>query len=301
MTKAGKSLLFLLYLCIIGGFIYLFVHWNGIIKNISQGEVEKERRKWEEVVKNLEANIAALKKEAEGKKEVVSQEVSGPEFSLPLGKEEVDCEKVKSRLLNFFGYLDGKEYVINFELKNGSQEHYNQVMAELSQKIPIASETGLDFEALMLNKIHFFRVLGKNNILLVKEILANERGNLETILMEFFEYFKAYDFCPSQEIFVPSPEVRYEYASYFLNTFGGKSYLLRRSSRIRILVTYYAVLTLHEANEKVLNQHGINIQPYLNQIFEEINARNDLIYKNMYLKTLSEIKSKYPFIKSGTE
>jgi hypothetical protein len=35
----------------------------------------------------------------------------------------------------------------------------------------------------------------------------------------------------------------YEYASY-LNTLGGRSYLMRRDSKVRLLTTYYCILVL---------------------------------------------------------
>jgi len=305
MIKTGKPLILILPLCVLGVFVYLFFNWDGVIKEISKGEVEKEREKWERVVKRLEADIATSKKEAEERKPGVPgekiSELFGYEFVQPLEKEKVDCEKLRQQVTNFFGYLDGKDYIKKFRLKNGTIEHYNKVMAELSQEAPMVSEVVLDFETLMLNAVHFYRVLGKKNIQMIKEILAIEGENLEMIMGVFFEYFKANDRCQDKEFFVPPPAVRYEYAGFFLNTLGGKAYLFRRNSRIRILANYYSVLVLHEANEKVLNRHGIDIQPHLNRVIEETSARNDLIFQKRYLETLYEIKNKYPSFKAAME
>jgi hypothetical protein len=298
MEKTGKIVTVALLLCGIGLLAYLFLDWSEKVKDASKTEVEEERKKWEKEVEQLEAVIADLQRQAqeEGPKVSPDKEAAlfGPDPTVPSETEIVGCEELKARVLNFFHYLDGRDYIKDLKMQETSAEYYNRVMADVSQAIPVVSEVALDFETLMLNTIHFFRVVKKENIELFKKVLANEGENLEMVMREFFAYFATPDQCQDEAVYVPSPAVRYEYAGFFLNTLGGKAYLFRRDSRIRILVTYYSVLALHEANEKLLNRHGVDIRPHLNNSLEEIGARNDLLFQREYLERLFDIQSSYP-------
>jgi hypothetical protein len=298
MGKTEKTIAAVLLLCGIGVLVYLFFNWSEKVKDVSKAEVEKERKQWEKKVEQLEAVIADFERKAQEEKPNASPDkeaaLFGADATVPSETEAGACEDLKIQALNFFHYLDGRDYLKDLNLQKTSAECYNNAMADLSQSIPVVSEVALDFETLMLNTLHFFRVLKKKNIEFFKEVLANEGENLELVMRLFFAYFAAPDQCQDETVYVPSPAVRYEYAGFFLNTLGGRAYLFRRDSRIRILATYYSVLTLHEANEKLLNRHGIDIRPHLNNIFEEIGARNDLLFQEAYLETLLDIQSRYP-------
>jgi hypothetical protein len=91
----------------------------------------------------------------------------------------------------------------------------------------------------------------------------------------------------------PSPEIMYEYAGYVLNTLGGRSYLLRRSPKVRALITYYSVLALDRANDNELNSKGIDIRPYIKSSLMEVKNQIGLIYQKEYITKLSELNLKY--------
>jgi len=298
MKTTGIIVALVLLLCGIGILAYLLLTCGERKEDATKAEVDKERTKWEKKVEQLETALADLESKGQEQKPNVSPdkeaELFGPEGSQPPETGGAGCEELKNRILNFFHYLDGRDYLKDVEMNGTSQEYYNRVMSDLSQTMPTVSEVALDFETLSLNTIHFFRVMQKKNIQIFKKILANEGENLEVIMRTFFEYFTAPERCQDEAVYVPSSTVRYEYAGFFLNTLGGRAYLFRRDSRIRILVTYYSVLVLHEANRKLLNRHGIDIRPHLYQIIEEISARNDLLFQKQYLETLLDIESNYP-------
>ena len=91
----------------------------------------------------------------------------------------------------------------------------------------------------------------------------------------------------------PSPKTMYEYAGYILNTLGGRSYLLRRSPKVRALTTYYCVLALDQANEEELNSKGIDIRPYIKSSLLEVKNQIGLIYQKEYINKLNELSLKY--------
>jgi hypothetical protein len=91
----------------------------------------------------------------------------------------------------------------------------------------------------------------------------------------------------------PPLNVMYEYAGFFLNTLAGKSYLLRRDSKVRILTIYYSILILDKANDETLNRHGIDIRPYIDFLFYDVINQRGLVYRKQYLAELIGLKEKY--------
>ena len=85
----------------------------------------------------------------------------------------------------------------------------------------------------------------------------------------------------------------YEYAGFFLNTMGGRSYLFRRDSRSRLLVNYYSILLIDLANEQGINRHGIDIVQAIPMLTQEIESSNQLIYKENYLDQLYGLLERY--------
>jgi hypothetical protein len=85
----------------------------------------------------------------------------------------------------------------------------------------------------------------------------------------------------------------YEYAGFFLNTLAGKSYLLRRDSKVRILTSYYCVLIVDRANDETLNRHGIDVRPHIDFLFYDIINQRVLVNKKQYLGKLVSLKEKY--------
>ena len=91
----------------------------------------------------------------------------------------------------------------------------------------------------------------------------------------------------------PSLTALYEYAGFFLNSVGGRSYLLRRDSRVRILTTYYCVLIVDRANQEEANRHGIDIRPHIDSVAEEIGNQRGLVFQKEYLDALADLQEKY--------
>ncbi|MBN2467959.1 MAG: hypothetical protein JXD19_07380 [Deltaproteobacteria bacterium] len=283
---------------------YRFIEWHReVVTEVSEETARQERERWEREVAQMQADLAALqRKEVRAEPEAPQAEPSEAydrELFLPDRKDRASCEDLKHQVLTVFAYVETREYLPHPHLEQNVRGFYNAVMATLAQNPPIASELLLDFDALLQNVLHFYRVLGKKNVHVIRNLLAREDRNLEMILNVFFEYFRACEASRDEEIFVPPFAVQYEYAAFFLNTLGGRSYLFRRNSHLRILVTYYAVLVLHEANEKILNRHGIDIRPHLYRVIEEIEARTDLSLQKNYLGKLSSISKRYPALEGS--
>ena len=99
--------------------------------------------------------------------------------------------------------------------------------------------------------------------------------------------------CKNKDGLVPKLEVLYEYAVFFLNTLGGKSYLLRRRGKIRLLTTYYSILTVYKAEQQFLNSHGLDIRPFAERLLTDLEKNYSLVQVKKYRKVLLDIKGEF--------
>jgi hypothetical protein len=196
-------------------------------------------------------------------------------------------------LHGFFTHLDNREYIQSFQLGKPSGKYFTTLAYRLLDNPPVVSRESDDLYTILKNMAHFFRVIGKDNILLIKAILDRERDKIEDVAGDIY-LWSTLDGC-NRELFGFSPELAkmYEYAGFFLNTMGGRSYLFRRDSRSRLLINYYSILLVDLANEKGLNRHGLDIAQVIPQLAEEIESSTQLIYKENYLDRLYALLEKY--------
>ena len=261
--------------------------------------LEQERDEYWDRLGILEQNVAELEEElAQHKETIVPKEklteVYGEESAVPdLKEEEIDCEDVERQILAVFSYLDNKEYIQVYALPGGTNKFFQEVVGLLSESLPLVSGEMKDMVSLTRNVAHFFRVMGEKRIDLIKDIMRNEDAVIETMIGTVFSWFLACNDCSGVQLACPSLEVLYQYGGFFLNTLAGKSYLLRRDSKIRVLVSYYCVLILDRANEETLNRHGIDIRHFIYYLFQDISNQKGLIHKKAYLDRLNQLRIKY--------
>ena len=88
-------------------------------------------------------------------------------------------------------------------------------------------------------------------------------------------------------------EVVYQYAGFFLNTIGGRAYLLRRTPSVRLLVSYYCILIIHEMDKEGKNHLGIDILPFVTTLKQEIGHYSEFKFLRKYLGQLNRIEDYY--------
>ena len=207
--------------------------------------------------------------------------------------ERVDCQRLEKKITSFLAYIAGQSYMENFQAEKSTPDLFRQIVADLSKKPPMVVGEMKDLSSLINNVAHFYRVLGEDRIKLIVTILDKESGLVEDAMANFYAWFSSCGECKQRETPCPSIEVLYQYAGFFLNTLAGRSYLLRRDSKVRTLTTYYSVLILDRANDESLNPYGIDIRPYINLSSYEIAGLKGLAYKKRYLKKLQALTNKY--------
>jgi hypothetical protein len=260
---------------------------------------EQKREAWQRENERLEREINELKEELALKQEATLPEkklleIFGEDGAGPVGVQgESEREEVDRKVKDFFAYLDDKDYIKAYGLEKGTLESFQGMADRLAKNPPVVSAEMKDPFLLVRNVAHFYRVLGKRDLRLARDVIENESEIAEPVGAIFFEWALPED--PS-EVGIegrPSLSTLYEYAGFFLDSMGGRSYLLRRDSRIRILTTYYCVLIVDRANQEEANRHGIDIRPHIDSVAEEIRNQRGLVFQKDYLDTLAGLQEKY--------
>lgn len=296
MNRAIKILIAL----IIIGALCLFAYKN--IKNWQRNSLEKAIEQEQQVCQNktnaLEREVKDLQKKLEKMKSTAhlppkAVEALGKEPSEIFQKERrASSEEIEREVASFFRYLDSRDYIAAYGLKGGTFAEYRKAVDTLSKNPPILTGEMDSLHRLLLNMAHLFRISGKLRIRLAKDIMNNEADIIEPVMRTFYLWFTSNDNPPPKKA-RPSLEVLYIYSGYFMNTIGGRSYLLRRDPKVRTLTYYYCVLLLDKANDEKLNMYGLDIRPHIEKSYKEIKSQIGLFDQNIYLSKLESLKKKY--------
>jgi len=205
------------------------------------------------------------------------------------------CAESRERLQGLFAYLDGRDYIASYELKGGTAEHFKGIVARLLETAPfVQREETQSLERVLRNRAHFFRILGKKDALLLRDIVRKEGDRLESFLASAYQSMLLQETCGTKGPWLHAPlEKVYPYAVFFLNSMGGSSYLMRRDSRVRILVRYYSILVLDQANQRKLNRLGVDVRPALDLTIGDLKGASNLTAREEYLDTLRAVAARY--------
>ncbi|MBW2659965.1 MAG: hypothetical protein JRC87_10315, partial [Deltaproteobacteria bacterium] len=203
-------------------------------------------------------------------------------------------KKLVATVNSFFTHLDQQPYLKDFKLKESSRIHFSRLVQKLINTPPVVADETNDLFTLLKNTAHFFRILGKDNIILIKGILDRERSSFEQILKTLYSLTDYPEVLAREYSLTLPKDALYDYAGFFINTMGGRLYLFRRNSISRMTVSFYSILLMDKANKEGANKYGIDLRPSINSLINEIeNTGNSLQLKEEYLDTLYDLKEKY--------
>lgn len=302
MTKSVLSIIFSTLL--LSGLVYLVV--DKISARKSQELLEDEFRVKGEEVQRLVEETVELKQTLKKEREVIEPPpeklavVFGEDTPLaeapPESAEDkivvaaVDCNLINKKIVNFFSYLDKREYIKEYQLEVSTYDHFKNITAKLYEQKPVVGEKNL-LGDILKNTYHFYRTIKKRNIILIKDIIHKEKDVLEQT-MDYF--YTQHIHCENADKILPPFDALYEYSYFFLNTLGGKAYIFRLESRLRILLLYYSTMIIHEANLKEINKYGIDLLPHIKRLEDELNNYSRFYYSDKYLNEIKMVKEKYP-------
>jgi len=220
--------------------------------------------------------------------------VSEETLNSAIPAQSQQCLPLINKINTFYARLDRQPYMKTFDLNEPSKEYFSKLIQKLINNPPIVTRETDDLFTLLKNTAHFFRILGKKNILILKGILDREKDSLESILSTFYA-LSIYPECLEKEYSLTLPlDALYDYAGFFLDTMGGRLYLFRRDSTSRMIVSYYAIMIIDRANIEGSDKHGIDLLPSVNALIEEIETGGKRIQKReIFLDNLYDLKEKY--------
>lgn len=308
MTKERtfKVLLVIAILAVAAYFIYNLM--SGWYRDTLETAKTEERQEWQQrteglvnKVSDLEEKLDELKgdaDQAEKMAEVIGDKPAegdspGSDPAAPDKGNQLAPEEIERQVLAFFAYLDEQNYIQAYNLEGGTYHQYTLAVDELSKALPRVSGEQESLYTMVRNVAHFYRTLGKKRVAMVKDVMARENEILESVMRMFFLWYSM-DYGDTEKIKGrPGLPTLYQYAGYFLNTLGGRSYLMRRDPKVRNLTYYYCVLIMDRANEAKINSDGIDIRPHIKAAHANIANQFGLIYQKQYLAQLERLIAKY--------
>ena len=210
------------------------------------------------------------------------------------GSSQDSYQNLISELNDFYIHLDKQDYMKAFALPEPSKVYFSKLIQKLLAHPPVVTRETDDLFTLLQNTAHFFRILGKNNIFILKGILDREKDSFEVILQSFYRLTERPEYLKNAYGIVVDPAALNDYAAFFLNTMGGRLYLFRRDSLSRLAVSYYSILVVDRAISQGDGRHGLDLRPAIDALIEELeNGGDRLKLKETYLDTLYDLKLKY--------
>jgi hypothetical protein len=293
------SFFLLLTAIVIGTIVALAVwKWDVVVERISEEKVNAERNAWMERTRELEGIIIEMQKGAEPKPLRPAErlrQVFGPSSPLAKGAapRTMKCVELEQSLRAFCKYLDAGETFRSQKTYRDSWALFTDILATLEKRPPTISAEAYRPSIIIENSYYFFRLLRREKMNIVREVLQYEVDLAEPLMGVLYHWLMNGRTCDRQQSSTANLDIMYRYAGFFLNTLGGHSYLYRRDSRISLLTIYYSILVVHEANSRGLNEVGLDLRFFLPLIFGEIQSRNDLLYAEDYLQTLTDLQLQY--------
>ncbi|MEN8258436.1 MAG: hypothetical protein ABFS09_11300 [Thermodesulfobacteriota bacterium] len=201
------------------------------------------------------------------------------------------CLETIQRLDLFFSYLDEQEYIQKYQFPHDSKEMVSTLLNSLLESPPTMNGKNFNGADAIRNTAHIYRKLGAQNLTILRKIIDNEADLMEETCGYFHAWINISPQCLNHSYPLrPSLENLYEYAAFFMETTGGKAYLARRESNLRLLAQYYSILFIHKADQRGLNKYNIDLTPLLSHLLGEMEDSDELAGKSNYISTLYDIR-----------
>jgi hypothetical protein len=290
-----QPVMVILVLIVIGIFLWILLRdWYSTRLETARKQESQEWQQRTEVLTQKLTDMEQELKTARGEApldEKVAEVFGKPAAEPPAQEKPMTAQEVERRVTAFFAYLDSRDYVKAYDLQGGAYEEYVRAVDAIAAQPPkVAGETESLYE-MMKNVSYFFRAMGRKRVQLAAEALRKEPEIMEAAMRVFFQWYTG----PVETLRgKPSLKTMYAGASFLVDTFGGRSYLLRRDAKIRLLSIYYCIQVLDRANDQKMNPNGIDIRPLIAASARDIRGQTGLAFQKHYLAELERLARKYP-------
>ncbi len=196
-----------------------------------------------------------------------------------------------NELKNYFNYLEERGYSAGQDMS--VQNRFKAILKRISKNPPISIGERNNPDLMIRNISYFFKVLSKEDMLLIRQILLNEQDTLEMDLNLFYSWLQQPTESNEMGDLRPSTHLQYQVSAFLTNTIGGRGYLYRRTPGTRMIVMYYCVQVLYEADVSNNNSFGIDVFQMVRDLKSELVHYSYLQYHENYLKKLEDMEAYY--------
>lgn len=291
MNKDRRRMWWTLFLLAASGIAILIGYYVGMDKDTEKDVLEKEKQIQQQTTE-MDPGIDESLPETDKTTEKVRIGIEGSKPTKDVYSQDY-CADIEVQVIEFFQYLDTKDYTKQSGENINSYERFKLILKRLSKNPPQPTGEGLDLRIMNKNIFYLYRMLDGVDIMIIKEALRNESDTLETNMELLYTWLMLGDRCPDNENIRPAQDVIYKYAGFFLNTIGGRAYLFRRPVTLRLLISYYCLRIINEADKNGLNNYGIDIFPEISLLLEEIETSPNLVFQEDYVQGLTQLQTYY--------
>ena len=203
------------------------------------------------------------------------------------------CDQIEKQMVDYFTFLDQEPYIQDLKLELDSYLYFKRIVNKMEINPPMPAGDNLNSDFMFRNIFYFYRVLDRDELEFIKAVIGNAKDVTEKDMEMFYRWLTIANRDSGPENIKPSLKTAYHYSGFFLNTLGGRSYLFRRPTKIRLLVIYYSILIIHEADIQGKNSYGIDIMPDIKFLADDIINSPNMELKEQYLLNLRKIQEYY--------
>ena len=163
---------------------------------------------------------------------------------------------------------------------------------ELARRPPAVSAELRSHAAMLGNVYHLFRVLGRERLGLLRDLVREEGELAEPAAFVIYRWWMSRDSCTEESDEPIGVESFYDYAGYTFQSVGGQAYMRRRSPRLEALTCFYGLHGLDVAISGGHNPDGIDLLPELERC-RLLVATQPLLLARHYSDELERIAARW--------
>jgi len=204
------------------------------------------------------------------------------------GNDPADCDEVERSLQQVCRAFEARPYLHRHDDLCGL---LRQIAEELAARPPALSSELRSHDAVVGNVFHLFRVLGRERLGALRQLLREEDRLAEPLAMATYRWLVSRERCTNGDTPVSS-DVLYDYSSFLFNTMGGQAYMRRRSPEVEALACYYALQVIDEAVERGHNPWGVDPRPEIARC-RQLVAGQPFVFRDRYSDSLMGMERRW--------
>ena len=206
-----------------------------------------------------------------------------PDFSWP--PQRAEASAARQALIAELAPLDSEPG------GRGLYERLSATAVELAANPPLTGENR-DPEVLWSNVLHLSRVLGKRRTMELASLLSSPGADSEALAAASYTWLLTRAAAKDPVERTINLEQLYAYASWLLDSVGGRALLARRLPKYEALAEFYALLTVDLARRENLSSRGTDPRPHFARCRQLIETQQ-LAHRQAYLTALDQVESRW--------